>query len=39
MQSQLSVLRRKLEQKEQLEDAIEGKHSKLTDVRCPLSTR
>ena len=32
MQQQLGVLRRKLEQKEQLEEAIEGKHSKLTDV-------
>jgi len=32
VQAQLSTLRRKLEQKEQLEDAIEGKHSKLTEV-------
>ena len=32
VQAQLGVLRRKLEQKEQLEDAIEGKHSKLTEV-------
>ncbi|KOO23365.1 hypothetical protein Ctob_001024 [Chrysochromulina tobinii] len=33
VQAQLGVLRRKLEQKEQLEDAIEGKHSKLTEVQ------
>ena len=39
VQAQLGALRRKLEQKEQLEDAIEGKHSKLTEVRypCPCS--
>ena len=32
MATQLSVLRRKLEQKEQIENAIEGKHNKLTEV-------
>lgn len=32
VQAQLGVLRRKLEQKEQIENAIEGKHSKLTEV-------
>ena len=32
LQTQLGVLRRKLEEKEQLEDTIETKHSKLTEV-------
>ena len=32
VQQQLGVLRRKLEQKEQIENALEGRHSRLTEV-------
>ena len=34
LETQLGTLRRKLAAKEQLEEAIEGKHSKLTEVQA-----